>query len=224
MILAAGFGTRMGALTAERPKPLIEVAGRALIDHALAQARAGSDRIVVNGHYRAGQMRDYLAGMADVSFVEELSDILDSGGGIRAALPVLASPEIFTLNADAVWSGAGALAQLDAAWDAERMDALLLMVPQARAVGRDRGGDFAIDAQGRLAWDKAGAVYTGAQILNTALFADMPEGPFSLHEIWNTALAKGRLFGVVHQGGWADVGHPEGIAMAEYMLRQSHDV
>jgi len=224
MILAAGFGTRMGALTADRPKPMIEVAGRALIDHALVQARVGSDRIVVNGHYRAGQMRGHLTGMKDVTFVEELPDILDSGGGIRAALPLLGGPEIFALNADAVWTGAGALAQLDAAWDADRMDALLLMVPQARAVGRDRGGDFAIDAEGRLTWDKRGAVYTGAQILKTALFADMPEGPFSLHEIWNAALSRGRLFGVDHQGGWADVGHPEGIAMAEDMLRQAADV
>jgi N-acetyl-alpha-D-muramate 1-phosphate uridylyltransferase len=224
MILAAGFGTRMGALTADRPKPLIAVAGRALMDHALEQARAGSKRIVVNGHYRAGQMRAYLAGMADVRFVEETPVILDSGGGIRAALPLLGGPEIFTLNADAVWTGARALAQLDTAWDADRMDVLLLMVPQARAVGRGPGGDFAMDPDGRLAWDKAGAVYTGAQIVKTALFAGLPEGPFSLYEIWNAALARGRLFGVEHQGYWADVGHPAGIALAEDMLRSRADV
>jgi N-acetyl-alpha-D-muramate 1-phosphate uridylyltransferase len=224
MILAAGFGTRMGALTAECPKPLIPVAGRALMDHALDQARTGSERIVVNGHYRAGQMRAYLAGMADVIFVEETPLILDSGGGIRAALPILGGPEIFTLNTDAVWTGARALAQLDAAWDADRMDALLLMVPQARAVGREAGGDFAIGADGRLAWDKAGAVHTGAQILKTALFEGLPEGPFSLYEIWNAALARGRLFGVVHQGHWADVGHAAGIALAEDMLRNNPDV
>ena len=224
MILAAGFGTRMGALTAKRPKPLIEVAGRALIDHALEQARAGSGRIVVNGHYRADAMREHLAGTVDVRFVEETAQILGSGGGIRAALPVLASPEIFTLNADAIWTGPGALAQLDAAWDGDRMDALLLMVPQARAVGRGGGGDFAIGADGRLKRDKAGAVYTGAQILKSALFEGTPEGPFSLYEIWNAALARGRLFGVVHRGGWADVGHPAGIEMAEDMLRKSPDV
>ena len=224
MILAAGFGTRMGALTADRPKPLIEVAGRALMDHALEQARAGAGQIVVNGHYRAAQMRAHLAGMADVRFVEETPLILDSGGGIRAALPLLGGPEIFTLNADAVWTGAGALAQLDAAWDADRMDALLLMVPQARAVGREPGGDFAIAPDGRLAWDRVGAVYTGAQILKAELFADAPEGPFSLHRIWNAALAAGRLFGVEHQGHWADVGHPAGIALAEDMLRSRADV
>ena len=102
MILAAGFGTRMGALTAERPKPLIPVAGKPLIDHALDQARAATGRIVVNGHYRADQMRAHLAGMEDVTFQEEMPEILDSAGGIRAALPLLGGTEVFTLNADAV--------------------------------------------------------------------------------------------------------------------------
>lgn len=224
MILAAGFGTRMGALTADRPKPLIEVAGRPLIDHALEQARAGADRIVVNGHYLADRMRAHLAGMADVTFEEERPEILDSAGGIRAALPVLGGEEVYTLNADAVWTGARALPQLDAAWDAGRMDALLLMVPEARAVGRKPGGDFAIAADGRLSWDRAGAVYTGAQIVKAGLFQGYPPGPFSLHAVWNDALARGRLFGIVHRGRWADVGHLEGIALAEEMVRDGPDV
>ena len=148
MILAAGFGTRMGALTKDRPKPLIPVAGKPLIDHALDQARAAAGRIVVNGHYLADQMRAHLAGMEDVTFQEEMPEILDSAGGIRAALPLLGGTEVFTLNADAVWTGARALGELDAAWDAQRMDALLLMLPQPRAVGRQPGGDFAIGARG----------------------------------------------------------------------------
>ena len=140
MILAAGFGTRMGTLTRTQPKPLIPVAGRPLIDHALAQARgAGVGRIVVNGHYRAGQMRAYLSGMTDVAFSEEQPAILDSAGGIRHALPLLRAETIFTLNADAVWSGPNALATLAAAWDPDRMDVLALMVPQSRAVGRQAG-------------------------------------------------------------------------------------
>ena len=224
MILAAGFGTRMGALTAARPKPLIPVAGKPLIDHALDQARAAAGRIVVNGHYLADQMRAHLAGMEDVTFQEEMPEILDSAGGIRAALPLLGGTEVFTLNADAVWTGARALGELDAAWDAQRMDALLLMVPQPRAVGREPGGDFAIGAQGRLSWDKGGAVYTGAQIVKTSLFEGYKPGPFSLHAVWNDALARGRLFGTLHEGGWADVGHPEGIALAEEMVRQQGDV
>ncbi len=225
MILAAGFGTRMGELTKSRPKPLIKVAGRALIDHALEQARAlGPVRIVVNGHFHADQMRAHLADAADVRFSEEYPQILDSAGGIRHALPILAEDTIYTLNADAVWTGLRALETLRTAWDPDRMDALLLMVPQARAVGRKVGGDFAIGAEGRLAWDKAGDVYTGAQMLKSALFDGYPEGPFSLHDIWNAALEKERLFGVMHPGYWADVGHPEGIKLAEAMLKERADV
>lgn len=223
MILAAGFGTRMGALTAARPKPLIPVAGRALIDHALAQARgAGVGRIVVNGHYHADQMRAHLAGMADVAFSEEQPVILDSAGGIRHALPLLDADVIFSLNADAVWTGANALTQLAAAWMPARMDVLALMVPQARAVGRQAAGDFARDGNGRLDWDRAGEVYTGAQILKTSLLSGYPDGPFSLHDVWRDAMARGRMFGIAHAGHWADVGHPGGIEMAEAMLREEH--
>lgn len=219
MILAAGFGTRMGPLTQTRPKPLIPVAGRPLIDHALGQARgAGVGRIVVNGHHHADQMRAHLRGMADVAFSEEQPVILDSAGGIRHALPLLAADTIFTLNADAVWSGPNALATLAAAWDPERMDVLALMVPQSRAVGRQGGGDFARDADGRLGWDKAGEVYTGAQILKAGLLDGYPEGPFSLHDVWRAAMAKGRMFGTPYKGYWADVGHPDGIALAEDMV------
>lgn len=220
MILAAGFGTRMGALTASRPKPLIPVAGRPLIDHALAQARgAGVERIVVNGHYHADQMRAHLAGMPDVAFSEEQPEILDSAGGVRHALPLLDADPVFTVNADAVWSGPNALNTLSAAWDSDRMDVLALMVPQSRAVGRQAGGDFARDGHGRLSWNKAGEVYTGAQILRTDLLNGYPDGPFSLHEVWNAAMASGRMFGTVYMGYWADVGHPDGIGMAEEMLR-----
>lgn len=219
MILAAGFGTRMGALTQARPKPLIPVAGRPLIDHALKQARgAGVGRIVVNGHYLADQMRAHLAGMADVAFSEEQPVILDSAGGIRHALPLLKAETVFTLNADAVWSGPNALATLAAAWDPCRMDVLALMVPQSRAVGRQGGGDFARDARGRLSWEKTGEIYTGAQILNTRLLQGYPDGPFSLHDVWRAAMAAGRMFGAPYQGHWADVGHPEGITLAEEMV------
>jgi MurNAc alpha-1-phosphate uridylyltransferase len=219
MILAAGFGTRMGALTQTRPKPLIPVAGRPLIDHALEQARgAGVERIVVNGHYHADQMRSYLNGMTDVAFSEEQPEILDSAGGIRHALPLLEARTIFTLNADAVWSGPNALAALAAAWTPDKMDVLALMVPQSRAVGRQAGGDFTRDAQGRLSWDKAGEVYTGAQILKAQLLQGYPEGPFSLHEVWRAAMAGGRMFGTPYPGHWADVGHPEGIGLAEEMV------
>lgn len=225
MILAAGFGTRMGDLTRSRPKPLIPVAGHALIDHALAQARGGgARRIVVNGHHLADQMATHLAAMPDVRFSLEQPEILDSAGGIRAARPLLQADTFFTLNADAVWTGPNALAQLAAAWRPDSMDVLALMVPQSRAIGRQAGGDFTRDAQGRLTWDKAGEVYTGAQILKADLLDGYPPGPFSLHKVWQAAMDRGRMAGTPHAGHWADVGHPAGILMAEHMLRDHADV
>jgi len=223
MILAAGFGTRMGALTADRPKPLIPVAGRALIDHALAQADgAGATPLVVNGHYHADQMAAHLAGH-HATFLEERPDILDSGGGVKNALAVLGTGPVFTLNADAVWRGPNALRTLLAGWEPTRMGALLLMVPQARATGRHGGGDFAMDAGGGLRRDKGGAVYTGAQIIDARIIADWPGRVFSLRDIWQGLIDQGRLYGVDYPGHWADVGHPAGIALAEMML-EAHDV
>lgn len=216
MILAAGFGTRMMPLTADRPKPLIKVAGRALVDHAL-EAAAGCGPIAVNAHYRADQMIAHLAGR-DVQVLEEYPEILDSGGGVRNALPVLGEGPLVTLNADAVWAGPNPVEQLRAHWDPDRMDALVLLVPLARAVGREGGGDFRLSSDGQVSPDKRGAVYTGAQILGHGVVGRWPEGAFSMWEIWRAARASGRLFGCVYSGYWADVGHPGGIALAEEML------
>ena len=220
MILAAGFGTRMGALTAERPKPLIPVAGRALLDHAIAAARDGGGRIAVNAHYRAEQIAAHLAGQPDIHLSVEAPDILDSGGGVKRALPHLAGAPIATLNADAVWAGPGPLRTLTAAWDGARMGVLMLLVPRERAVGRRGVGDVAMDAAGRLTWDRSatGLVHTGAQLIDPALIAARPDDVFSLLDIWQDQMDHGRLFGVIHPGRWADVGHPEGIAEAEAML------
>jgi MurNAc alpha-1-phosphate uridylyltransferase len=220
MILAAGFGTRMGALTADRPKPLIEVAGRALLDHALEAARDGGGRIAVNAHYRAEQIAAHLAAHPDIQLSVETPEILDSGGGVKRALPHLGSTPIATLNADAVWAGPGPLTALAGAWDGARMGALMLLVPRDRATGRQGGGDVAMDAEGRLTWDRteAGLVHTGAQLIDPALVAARPEMAFSLRDIWQDQMDRGRLFGVIYPGRWADVGHPGGIAEAEAML------
>lgn len=217
MIFAAGFGTRMGALTADRPKPLILVAGRALIDHAIGYARgAGAGRIVVNTHYHAAMMAAHLAGTG-VLVSEEAPAILETGGGLRQAMPLLGSGPVATLNSDAIWSGRNPLDQLAEAWDPARMDALLLCVPPDRAVGRKGGGDFAQEAGGRLT--RGGPlVYTGAQILKTDGLSGIAETSFSLNVLWNRMIAEGRLFGLVHAGSWCDIGHPEGIALAESML------
>lgn len=216
MVFAAGFGTRMGSLTRDRPKPLIPVAGRALLDHALALT--GGMRVrVVNAHYRAGQIAEHLAG-SGVRVSEETPDILDTGGGLRHALPFFGdAPAVFTLNSDAVWAGPNPLPLLARAWDPARMDALLACVPLERAVGRQGGGDFTLAPDGRLT--RGGkAVYTGAQIVATAPVAAWPGRVFSLGRIWDAAAERGRLFGIAWPGRWADVGHPGGIAAAEAML------
>ncbi|EPX82486.1 nucleotidyltransferase family protein [Salipiger mucosus] len=217
MLFAAGFGTRMGTLTADRPKPLIPVAGRPLIDHARALAEdAGASRVVANAHYRADQLAAHLDGTG-VALSREAPEILDTGGGLRAALPLLDANPVFTLNTDAVWAGPNPLSALAQAWDPDRMDALLLCVPPAQAVGRKGGGDFTLGSDGRLS--RGGdMIYTGAQILRTDRLAGVSDAVFSLNMVWSEMAAEGRLFGQPYGGHWCDVGHPEGIALAEAML------
>lgn len=221
MLFAAGFGTRMGPLTATRPKPLIPVAGRPLIDHALALADgAGVARIVANSHYLADQIEAHLAGR-DIPVSREVPEILDTGGGLRKALPLLQDDPVMTLNTDAVWTGRNPLVELMEGWDGDRMDALLLLLPLERATGHSGTGDFLMGADGRLVRAKGagGPVYLGAQIVKTAGLADVEGEAFSLNLLWDQMLEKGRLFGILHDGGWCDVGHPQGITVAEEMLR-----
>ena len=221
MLFAAGFGTRMGALTQARPKPLIEIAGRPLIDHALDLTQhAGITRRAVNTHYLGEQIAAHLAGRPGIDVSHEWPEILDTGGGLRNALPLLGDGPVFTLNTDAVWTGPSPLGALASAWDASRMDALLLLVPLERARGRTGGGDFTMAPDGRLG-RKGPLVYTGAQILATERVAARPAGAFSLNTVWDEIAAEGRLFGAIHAGGWCDVGHPGGIAEAEALLRSA---
>lgn len=221
MLFAAGFGTRMGALTRTQPKPLIPVAGRPLIDHALDLcAEAGIDRIVVNTHYLADQIQTHLSGRPGVAISHEAPEILDTGGGLRHALPKLGPGPVFSLNSDAIWTGQNPLTQLLQAWDPARMDGLLLLVPRLQARGHAGNGDFTSDTAGRLTRG-AGAVYGGAQILRTERLADIGERAFSLNRLWDAMLDEGRLYGTLHQGGWCDVGHPGGIAQAEAMLAEA---
>lgn len=215
MLFAAGFGTRMGALTAERPKPLIAVAGRPLLDHALALT-AGVPTRVVNAHYRAEQVIAHLKD-TNIAVSVETPEILDTGGGLRHALPLLGTQPVYTLNTDAVWSGPNPLDRLAAAWQPDRMDALLLCIPLARAVGRSGGGDFALGPDGAL-MRGGDFVYTGAQIIKTDALAGIGEKAFSLNVLWNQMAQEGRLFGTAYPGRWCDVGHPEGITLAEEML------
>lgn len=222
MLFAAGLGTRMGALTAARPKPLIEVAGRALIDHALAQADAARiGRIVVNLHYLPEQIRAYLRNRDDIAFSDETEKILETGGGLKRALPLLGAGPVFTLNSDAVWTGANALRQLSAAWDPAQMGAVLLLVPTERATGHGGLGDFDLAPDGRLTRGRA-LVYTGAQIIDPAGLEAVHARAFSLNLIWDRMRAANRLFGIVHDGAWCDVGRPSAITLAESVLEARH--
>lgn len=215
MLFAAGFGTRMGALTRDRPKPLIEVAGKPLLDHALALT-AQVPRRVVNAHYHADQIQRHLRDTGVAVSVEE-PEILDTGGGLRNALPLLGPGPVYTLNTDAIWAGPNPLDLLAGQWDPDRMDALLLCVPLSQAVGRKGGGDFALQPDGQLS--RGGdLVYTGAQIVKTDRLNRAGGKAFSLNVLWNEMAGEERLFGTAYPGRWCDVGHPEGITLAEAML------
>jgi MurNAc alpha-1-phosphate uridylyltransferase len=219
MIFAAGFGTRMKPLTDTQPKPLIKVAGRALIDHALDLTTGHIRKALVNAHYRADQIEAHLADR-DVHILVETPDILDTGGGLKNALDALGPKPVYTLNSDAIWGGANPLADLARHWQPERMEALMMLVPLSQTVGYTRAGNFAIGADGRLQKDASGEVYTGAQIIRTDRLSKMRKTAFSLTEIWDQMLEAGTLYGVSYDGQWADVGTPDGIALAEAMLEK----
>lgn len=216
MIFAAGLGTRMRPLTDNRPKPLIEVAGQTLLDRALAMGRqAQLSPIVVNSHYLGEQIADHLA-KQNVAISDESDLLLDTGGGLRKALPLLGDGPVMTLNPDVVWTGPNPLTALCEAWD-DRMDALLAVVPIATATARVGGGDFSMDAAGRIA-RRGDFVYAGAHIIRPERLAEIPDQAFSLNRIWDVLIAEGRAYGMIHTGGWCDVGRPETIPLAETVL------
>ncbi|MGV6849657.1 MAG: nucleotidyltransferase family protein [Marinibacterium sp.] len=217
MLFAAGFGTRMGALTADRPKPMIKVAGRPLVDHALDLARAiDPPRIVANVHYKPQMLADHLAHKGAI-ISHEWPDILETGGGLRAALPLLGAGPVLTLNTDAIWAGPNPLDLLVAAWDETRMDALLMCLDPANALGHRGAGDFVASADGQISRGP-GLVYAGAQLLNPADLNDVPDSKFSLNVVWDRMMAQGRAFALRYPGQWVDVGHPDNIVLAERLL------
>ncbi len=226
MVLAAGLGLRMRPITLTTPKPLVRIAGRTLLDRILDHLRAaGVERVVVNVHFLPEAIEAHLAARHDLNIlISRESALLETGGGVRAALPRLGEEAIFVINGDVLWrDGAeptlGALAR---AWDERAMDALLLLHPTATAVGWAGPGDFRLAADGRLIrrGDDATAPYlfAGLQILHPRLFAGAPDGAFSLNVLYDRAIAAGRGFGVGHRGGWCHVGTPADIAPAERFL------
>ena len=216
MIFAAGKGTRMRHLSADRPKPLVEVGGRPLLDHTLDLVRAVSPGgIVANSHTFAEQVERHLAGTDVVLSHEEV--LLDTGGGLKAARPLLPPGPVMTINSDAMWSGPNPLATLLEAWDPDRMEALLLMLAPEARLGHLRDGDFAIDAEGRMT--RGGPfTYSGAQILHPDVLDEIGEDVFSLNRAWDLIGARAGLFGCLFPGRWCDVGQPESIAIAESLL------
>jgi N-acetyl-alpha-D-muramate 1-phosphate uridylyltransferase len=230
MIMAAGKGTRMMPLTADRPKPLIEVDGVALLDHVLDHLRdAGIGKIVVNVHYRAEQVEQHLAASAadlDVRISDERDLLRDTGGGLVHALPIISDDPFICVNADNWWTNAGenAISRLMDAWDDDRMDVLMLLIPLAAAHNSQGIGDFNMDADGRLSRRQGDApvayVWTGIQMLSKRLIVDPPADVFSTNIFWDRAIAKGRCMGIVHQGLWFDVGYPAAIAATEAKLAE----
>ena len=220
MIFAAGRGTRMGALGTNRPKALLPIAGRPLLDHALGVARAAqASPIVINTHHQADQIARHLADAPDITLTHE-AELLETGGGLKAARALLGRGPAFTLNADAVWKGPNPLTQLAAAFNPGEMDALLLLAPTSTALASGPG-DFFLEG-GKLRRRGAGAtapfIYTGAQIIRPELAEQVQGRSFSMNIVWDNIIATGRAYGLVMQGGWRDVGTPQALAAAETWL------
>lgn len=224
MVLAAGRGERMRPLTDRLPKPLVEVAGKALLDHVLDRlVAAGVERAVINVHYLADLIERHLAARARPRIVisDERNELLDTGGGVVKALPVLGREPFLHFNSDTIWIDGPEpnLTRLAAAFDPARGDALLLLAPVKTSLGYAGRGDYWIGDGGQLrrraASEYAPFVYAGAAILTPALFADAPAGAFSLTRLFDRASAAGRLHGLPLDGTWMHVGTPDAIALAE---------
>jgi MurNAc alpha-1-phosphate uridylyltransferase len=219
----------MRPLTASRPKPLVQVAGKPLIDHCLDKLQdAGIARAVVNVHYLADAMEAYLSRRAtpEIAISDEREHLLETGGGMVKALPLIGSDPFFALNSDNIWLDGprNVFEHLSDAWDADRMDALLLLVPHARAFNYRGKGDFHMDPLGRISRRRTGRIapfiYSGIQIVSHRLMRDAPDGAFSTSKLWDRAIEEGRLFGISHLGLWYEVGEPGMIAPTETALRQ----
>lgn len=229
MIMGAGLGTRMRPLTDDRPKPMVTVAGRPLVDHAIDRlAAAGVTEMVVNLHYKAEVLRAHLDKRRDVRILysDETEKLLDTGGGVVKALPLFGDAPFFIVNSDSIWveRGASALTAMQQHWNPETMDGLLLLADLAATIGYE-GHDFVLEGDGRLA--RAGGRseqpygYMGVQIAHPRLFADAPRGAFSTNIVWNRAIAGRRLFGTVLDGVWIHVGTPQVRDEADaYLARQ----
>jgi MurNAc alpha-1-phosphate uridylyltransferase len=231
MVLAAGLGERMRPLTLRMPKPLVPLAGKPLIDHVLDKlAAVGVTTAIVNVHYLPEQLEAHLAtrrgGPPETLVSDERGVLLDTGGGVKKALPLLGQGPFFIHNADSVWSEGAtpALARMLRLWNPAEMDCLLLLAPVATSIGYAARGDFSMGPDGRLARRAEGEVvpfaFAGVSLCDERLFKDAPQGRFSLNLLWDKALARGKLFGMRMDGRWMHVGTPEALAEAESLFER----
>lgn len=216
MLFGAGFGTRMGDLTKTTPKPLISVAGKPLVDHAIEIAQeAEIENIAINTHYLAEQIQDHFLG-SGIEVVHEGPTILETGGGLKNALSILGPDPVITMNTDAVWRGNNPINELLSRWKPNEMDALLLLCDPSRTHGHE-GGDFTLDDDGAIS--RGGPfVFSGLQIIKTDALSQIQQSAFSISKLWDIFTKFGILKGHIYSGEWCDVGHPEGINIAERML------
>lgn len=222
LFFAAGLGTRMGPLVADRPKPLVSIAGQTLLDRTITLADIPQiERRVVNVHYKAEMIRDHLDGRG-IEISDETDLLRETGGGLRHALPLLGNGSVFTMNTDAIWSGTNPVSQLLGAWRPD-MGALLMLVPRAQVKGHKGPGDFQLQNDGRLKRGP-GDVYSGLQIIHPEILNDVSETCFSMNIVWDKLMKSGSLYGTQYTGEWCDVGQPESIPIATQMLAQSADV
>ena len=231
MVLAAGLGTRMRPLTDDRPKALVEVGGQALIDHLLRRlGESGVERAVVNVHWFAERLESHLAAREagpEILISDERAELLETGGGLKKAAPLLGEDPVFVANIDSVWTdnggpGDSALNQLARLWNPSIMDAALLLAQREGSIGFEGGGDFFLAGDGKLTFRGEAAeapyAYMGVHICRPDYVADGPDGPFSLSGFWRRSAAAGRLYGCVLNGDWMHVGDPEARDAAEAKL------
>lgn len=228
MVLAAGLGTRMAGAGNGLPKPLVRLNGKALIDHVLDRhVEAGIERVVVNVHHKADLFEAHLEGRQNprIEISNERGTLLDTGGGVKAALPRLGSGAFLIHNADSVWiEGVGSnLARLVEAWDDAQMDCLMLLALGSQSVGYQGRGDFDFDTNGRIRRRGAGQklvpfAFAGVSMAHPRLFDGSPDGAFSLNAVWDKAIAAGRAYGLRMEGTWMHVGSPDALAQAEQRL------
>ena len=228
MVLSAGLGTRMAPANNTLPKPLVQLHGKALIDHVLDRhGEAGIERAIVNVHHKADLIEAHIDGRRrpPIEISDERSKLLDTGGGVKKALPRLGSGPFLIHNANSVWiEGVGSnLVRLMQTWDDARMDCLLMLALASHSLGYQGRGDFAFEPDGRIRRRRVEQeivpfAFTGVSIAHPRLFAGSPEGVFSLNAVWNTAIAKGRAYGMRMEGIWMHVGSPDALALAEQQL------